>query len=201
MPDPKKYDMDFRPATYFDSADQAPQNTGSGEDTGRSMPGDEDRAASGAIHRNPYGDSCLPDLDEAEVEIARVVLESATFEIISVRARLQGAEIHYSVVDEHEDPHHYSCELKISDQPLTMGELIELIETTDSNLGHSGVVFGFLNLEYKLGENMGRLRRRATVSSSLYPGLCIWYEDAIEEWYLARVGGSSRGEGMERLPW
>lgn len=186
MPDSKKYDMGFRPATYFDSADQAPQNTGSGKDTGRSMSGDEDRAASGTIHRTLYGDFFLPDLDEAEVEIARVVLESVKFDIISVRARLQGAEIHYSVVDEHEDLHHYSCELEISNQPLTTGELIELIETTDSNFGHSGVVFGFLNLEYKRGEDMGRLRRLATVSSSLYPGLCTWYEDAIEEWCAAR---------------
>ena len=186
MPDPKKYDMDFRPAAYFDSSEKTRQNGDFIESTNRSSSGDEDRAASGAIPRTLYGDLFLPNREEEDVEIARVELESATFDVISVRARLQDGKIHYSVVDEYEDLYGWECEPETSDQPLTMAELIELMKNTRSKLDHPGIVFGFLDFKCEYGEDAEDLRNFASVSSWLYPDLHDWYEEAMEEWCEAK---------------
>lgn len=186
MPDPKKYNLDFRPAAYFDSADTTQRNADPVEDTNRSSSGDEDRAASGAIPRTLYGDLFLPNREEEDVEIARVELESATFDVISVRARLQDGKIHYSVVDEYEDLYDWEFEPETSDQPLTMAELIELMKNTRSTLDHPGIVFGFLDFKCEYGEDAEDLRNFASVSSWLYPDLHDWYEEAMEEWCEAK---------------
>ncbi|MDB4305997.1 hypothetical protein N9980_00360 [bacterium] len=190
MPDPKKFDMDFRPA-YFDSAETV--NQGADPIDGITGPSvcDEHRVASGAKPRTLYGDYFLPGREETEVEIATVELESATFDIISVRARLKDGKIHYSVVDEYEDLYGWTCEPGASDQPLTMAELIKLMKTTSSKLGHPGIAFGFLDFKHEYGEDAEGLRNFASVSSDYYPELHDWYEDAMEEWCEERRRGTT----------
>lgn len=199
MPDPKKFDLNFRPAAYFHPAGTKEQDA----DTADAIKGpsgcDEHRPASGAKPRTLYGDYFLPGREETEVEIATVELESATFDIISVRARLKDGKIHYSVVDEYDDLYGWSCEPETSDQPLTMAELIELMKTTSSKLDHPGIAFGFLDFKHESGEEAESLRGFASVSSLYYPELHDWYEDAMEEWCEAKLrdGGPTGGEPVE----
>src|SRR5262249_36592330 len=57
-----------------------------------------------------------------------VTLASVTGDIISIRARRQGARIHFRIVNEYDDETVYYCEPQNSARPLTMGELVDLID-------------------------------------------------------------------------
>ena len=195
MADPKKYDLDFRP-DYFGStaADQKTDGSGGGG-TGATRNG-EAETYSAVRSRSLYGDYFLPHQEETEVEIARIELESWTCDIISVRAQSRGGKIFYSIVDEYEDLYSWSCKPEMSDQPLTMAELIVLMKTTDSTLCHPGIVFGCLEFKHENDEEAEDLRYFASVSSEYYPELHDWYEDAMEEWCEARWRSDKPNAGV-----
>jgi hypothetical protein len=48
------------------------------------------------------GGEYLPDYEQGEVEIARLVLASTTQDVYSVRARWVGSVLRYHIVDEYE---------------------------------------------------------------------------------------------------
>src|SRR5438105_571660 len=58
--------------------------------------------AAGRIHPSFMGGEYLPSCDEDEIEIARVNLQSVTFDVISIRAWRKEGEIFYRVVDEYD---------------------------------------------------------------------------------------------------
>lgn len=163
MPDSKKYDLDFAPESYF-----------GGGDAGRTPPD---------MRSSFFGGAFLPGLDEMETEIVRITLESTTFDIISVRARLEDGRIHYSVVDEYEGKFEYTCKPESSDRPLTMRELIDLMENTAVNDEYFGLVLGMAKYKAWESGDAGSWVHFATVSSDFYPQLGGWYFDAYEEWY------------------
>ena len=76
------------------------------------------------------GGEYLPDLLPDEVEIARATLKSTTMDVISVRARPTKHRIIYRIVDEYYDENlfHYHLIQKTSIRPLTMRQLIALID-------------------------------------------------------------------------
>jgi len=192
MPDSKKYDMDFRPSTYL---------CGDVDSDGHSQvdrPIDETEWT--AQLQNPpsfFGGCCLPALLDNEVEIARIRLESTTFDIISVRASLQNGKIHYSVVDEYEGQTEYTCNPEVSDQPLTMAELIDLMENTDVDLEYSGLVLGMIQQNFECSGDAEQWVHFANVTSDLYPQLGEWYFEAMEEWYEASRAGAQPDERRE----
>jgi len=180
MPDPKKYNLDYRPEDYFHEDIDKNAELISGVATD-----DIDQAA---LTRHPpmfFGGCCLPGLSDNEVEIARVRLESTTFDIISVRARLQNGKIHYSVADEYEGQTEYTCNPEVSDQPLTMAELIDLMENTDVDLEYSGLVLGMIQHNLECPGDAEQWVHFANVTSDIYPQLGEWYFEATEEWYEA----------------
>jgi hypothetical protein len=67
----------------------------------------------------------LPELDPGEVEIARVVLQSTTGDVISIRARRAADHISYRVVDEYETE--FACRPEVSTVPLALEQLLSLI--------------------------------------------------------------------------
>ena len=74
------------------------------------------------------GSEYLPKVSPGEVEIARIVLPQSTLkDIISVRARLRSWRYRYRVVDEYESE--FDIHRKSSISPLTLGQLIDLIQT------------------------------------------------------------------------
>ena len=64
---------------------------------------DEQRKRLGLIHPSFMGGEYLPDCGEDETEIARIELRSTLADVISIRAKRDGSEYVYSVVDEHEE--------------------------------------------------------------------------------------------------
>jgi hypothetical protein len=161
MPDSKKYDLDFAPDSYFGSGD-----------AGRTPPDTGTSFSSGAF---------LPGFDDTETEIVRITLESTTFDIISLRAGLIDEKIHYSVVDEYDGE--YVCKPQSSGRPLTMRQLIDLMEKTETSSGCTGLVLGRAQDGFECTGYAEQWVHFATVSSDFYPQLGEWYFDALEEWY------------------
>ena len=98
---------------------------------------------SGLVDDRPswMGGEYLPDLLPGEVEIARIVIESLTQDVVSIRARRRGSErrIVYRVVDEFESGFDFSP--RSSRQPLSHDELVRLIDNlrqTSSPATNSG---------------------------------------------------------------
>jgi hypothetical protein len=77
------------------------------------------------VHPMFMGGNYLPGMDDGEVEIARIEIASATFDVTCVLARPENGLIRYRVVDEYDGdtlsgPHEMS-----SAKPLTLGELAD----------------------------------------------------------------------------
>src|SRR5262245_37315037 len=108
MPDASRYRFDYRPTSYWNTPDPTVGilSTIKGEERKRLVREllhegqmeeledwmvenltDEERQALGRIHPSFMGGEYLPDLEDYEVEIARVSLASTTADVISIRAR------------------------------------------------------------------------------------------------------------------
>ena len=224
MPDPKKYNLEYRPSTYFPTyrpkqreltlvdiedplvravidylreAGEYEGHTDGDESTESPRLSGQDEAVSANEPATFFGGCCLPNLQEEEIEIARVHLESTTFDIISVRAQKQDGRLLYSVVDEYEGQLEYTCKRESSDQPLTMAEVIDLMESTDVDLDYTGLVLGMIQHRYEYSGDAEQWVHFASVSSNIYPELGAWYEDAMEEWYEANRGTTAHKERGE----
>jgi hypothetical protein len=198
-----EFDMHFRPSAYFGPLDAETflASTIKGEVRRRAILermergelegldpvlaesdlDEEMRTALGRVHPRMMGGEYLPPLQDEEVEIARISLESTTFDQISVRARRDGKRIRYRICDEYETG--FEVRPESSAQPLTMGELIGLIDGADEH----GLVLGPIAGNLDGGSDVDSMRGFVTVSSAFYPQLGAWYEREIGS-YLAKLG-------------
>ena len=126
------------------------------------------------------------------MEIARIVLPLSTLgDVISVRARFRSGRYRYRVVDEYESE--FDIRRKSSIRPLTLGQLIDLIQTgsqPDFTHDGDGLVEGFWNVELQDGAGPGALEecvRFAHVESDHYPELAAWYEERGRQWRIELV--------------
>lgn len=104
----------------------------------------EQRWNLGSIHPSMMGGEYLPRRKPQEVEIARIVIASTTYDTICVNARRIGRRIAYRVVDEYEG----MCldkRARTSTKPLSLGELFDfftqcwnLWECLDANFADHG---------------------------------------------------------------
>jgi hypothetical protein len=142
------------------------------------------------------GGEYLPNYHRSEVEIARIELESTTYDVISLRARPVGSRIKDRLVDEYETE--FRLSQQTSSRPFSLGELIRFVdsaERVDDNGEPSWNQFGFVlsanqcNLE--CGTDLETLRDFTRVSSDYYPDLASHYTVAIEEWYDASLAESA----------
>jgi hypothetical protein len=133
------------------------------------------------------GGSYLPRATASEVEIAGVALASTTGDVISVRARPIPNGIRLRVVDE------YGARFKVKNPvrvvPLSLGELVELIDTTEHE-GMVGLVEAYLDFNWEDGMGSegdpAELQDFAQVVSDFYPQLGAYYEQRAEEWVQRR---------------
>ncbi|MEO7137434.1 MAG: hypothetical protein ABI037_06940 [Gemmatimonadales bacterium] len=139
------------------------------------------------LHPSWMGGEYLPPYLPGEGEIARIVLASTTQDVISVRARRRrsGERIIYRIVDEYHDVpnNRYTCSPQSSVHPLSLGELIQLID----HAGHAG-----LNPDGKsLTDNLCELQEGAspndlcgfvTVESPFYPQLEEYFDWRQKRW-------------------
>ena len=140
-------DLHFRPASYFwphglekhllarvkgaarKSALKALIDAGRIDDVpeflAKSSLSEAERKAIGRIHPALMGGEYLPDLDETELVIASIGIESTTGDVTSVYARRGEGCIHYRVVDEYGGDTLTGVTERTSEKPLSLGELYE----------------------------------------------------------------------------
>ena len=88
-----------------------------------------DRQMLGRIHPMFMGGEFLPKRKTKEVEIARISIQSTTYDVTVLYARLVGQRIHYRVVDEYEGDTLEEPSTRTSTKPLTMGVMIDFFTT------------------------------------------------------------------------
>lgn len=121
------------------------------------------------------------------VEIAHIQMFNPGCDYISVLAEWRDGRIHYQVVDPYPYYWTYRCSPESSDRPLTLGELIQLIDTAEL-VGNScgevetrGLVFSVLEQNLDGGVD-DELRSFIRVTSPFYDDLEFWYALACSEW-------------------
>ena len=99
-----------------------------------------DRKVLESFHPMYMGGNYLPETEDGEVEIARIRIESTTFDVTSVYARPEGGLIHYRVVDEYGGDTLQGPSETTTSAPMTLGEFADfflaawpLMEVLESN--------------------------------------------------------------------
>ena len=88
-----------------------------------------DRQILGRLHPMFMGGEYLPKKKPKEVEIARISIQSTTYDVTVLYARRVGQRIHYRVVDEYEGDTLEEPSTRTSIKPLTMGKMIDFFIT------------------------------------------------------------------------
>ena len=205
MPDLSKYDLDFRPKTYWDLRDvltqidakvtgkvrkdlikKVLQDEGSVPDELLKSPLKKNlRKYLGSIHPSFMGGEYLPELEEADVIIASINLKSTTFDVIVVIARLVESGIEYRVEDEYMDSYpegkdHFKVQPNLSKEPLSFKEIVNLIDNAEEG---GGLIDNAKNFTYEDGGyEPEEYYDFATAESAFYPQLKDWYDEVNEEW-------------------
>lgn len=138
----EKFDLGFRPTTYFAPTDLTKhqilqikdelvrthllhlyeaQKIDEIEEVFKSHQDNGDQY--GAIHPAFMGGQYLPDLAENELEIARLMIRSVTYDITAIYARFDNGKIHYRMADEYEGETLVEPTGLVSDNPLSLGEM------------------------------------------------------------------------------
>lgn len=83
------------------------------------------RTYAGSLHPSLMGGEYLPTTEVAEVQIARIRIDSTTGDVTSLYARIVGQRIAYRVVDEYQGDTLGTRTRRTSSRPLTMGQLVD----------------------------------------------------------------------------
>ena len=125
----------------------------------------------------------LPEPLPGEIEIARIILQSVLMDVISIRAQWRWGRYHYRIVDEYEST--FDISRKSSNKPLTLGQLIDLLQGSSCpDWTHPcGMIEGFWEAEREHGmESLEDNVNFASIESDFYPKLADWYDQRGEEW-------------------
>jgi hypothetical protein len=144
---------------------------------------EEVRTSIGRMHPLFMGGEYLPDYAPGEVEIARIVLQSTTGDVISIRARTDRDGIHYRIVDEYDTGFDFSP--RQSKLPLSMQELVELIDgAAPEGYDQRGLGLCYILANYECAGDLEEwLRDFSRVESDVYPQLSAHYRLVVNEWY------------------
>jgi hypothetical protein len=160
--------------------------TGLNQFLAREALNDEERRAWGLVHPQCMGGEYLPKMDVEDVEIARISLASTTGDQISIRASHAGGTIRYAVLDEYESE--FELAFTESKQPLTLGELIQLIDGSrhceDEQPG--GLLVCHWENMVEWDESLDDAIAFAWIQSSWYPELSTYYAQVASDWCEAK---------------
>jgi len=137
----------------------------------------EDLVMWGRVHPAMMGGEYLPALAEGEVEIARIGLDSTTGDQISIRAQQEDSTIRYRAADEYEST--FLLSIETSEVPLTLGELIRLIDESayDGDCYAGGLVISHLAYNLEGGSDVDDLEGFVSVESAYYQTvLDLWLD-------------------------
>jgi hypothetical protein len=145
---------------------------------------EEDRNAIGRIRPAFMGGEYLPPLLDDEVAIARISLASVTADQTSVRAQRVAGGIAYRIVDEYgEDGPGYLCHPDRSESPLTLAELLAMIDgAQESEIVAMSALIS--NVESGV-DDPDAYRDFVRVGFEFYPQLGAYYAARIEAWFDA----------------
>jgi hypothetical protein len=210
MPNAPTYPLDIGPSSYWDLTNPvaaiignvkgdlrrtmiadvlAPDEQG---EHYRSLLGDLDSDLFDETRHSPLeqidprwmGGEYLPDYLPGEVEIARLVLESTTRDVYSVRARRSArpaARIRYRMVDEYAGV--WRVRPRLSDLPLTMGELVEMIDgATADGADWTDLTDALRDGTLDGSGDVDDAARFVSVSSYHYPALGAYYAHKAARW-------------------
>jgi hypothetical protein len=165
---------------------------------------DQDRESWGRLHPHRMGGEYLPATEEDEVEIARIELASTTADVIQVRARHADGTIAYRIVDEYYDEgSRYDVAPASCAQPLTLGELIDVIDTArrvdegwrfGDDRYDIGLVDSAREFIYEGPGDAEGLRDFVRVSSPFYPELEPYFQLRAEAWVEQRLADPGADE-------
>jgi len=195
------FDLDFRPKSYWVYANARQQlkagqtRVDDGELLGLLDDVVSDEEQSGGMSASAELDMLTaflgrlnhPARGGGAVEIAHIQMFNPGCDYISVLAEWRDGRIHYQVVDPYPYYWTYRCTPESSERPLTLGELIELIDTAEQvsagsdSVESRGLVFGILEQNLDGGVD-NELRSFIRVSSPFYDDLEVWYALACSEW-------------------
>lgn len=137
---------------------------------------DQVRRFTGRLHPALMGGEYLPDLEDEEIEIARITISSTTQDVTVVRARRSGKQIHYRVEDEYEGETLSEHTELISGQPLTLKELEEFFNRAWSIYDNLEMNFAYENYD------IDRMLNFVHPSSEFYPDFASLYVNRIIVW-------------------
>lgn len=129
------------------------------------------------------GGEYLPRTRRNEVEIARVVLQSVTMDVFSLRARWSGGRYHYRVVDEYASA--FELPRRTSRRTLTLDQVIEILEmgySPEWTSHESGLVQLWWEQQRENGYDLDKCVAFAWIESEIYPELPAWYEERASAW-------------------
>tara|TARA_X000000950_G_scaffold95997_1_gene121212 strand:- start:338 stop:853 length:516 start_codon:yes stop_codon:yes gene_type:complete len=164
------FNLDFRPDDYF-------QNKENEDSTDTSI------GLYGFVNSGQY----LPKPSSKEIEICRLVINSATIDITSLRVRRQKDRYIYKMVDEYSSK--FVLPIKTSIKTLKMKDIIKIFDNCErihedfepiDNIGliKPKVVWDKLESKKTSDEINGYLK----VESSFYPEIENYYLFMIEKW-------------------
>ena len=144
-----------------------------------------DREDVAAIHPSLMGGEYLPSFMEGEVEIARVTLASTMMDVTSIRVRKVDGKYNYRIVNEYE--YQFDFEPKTTDTPLSMRELIGVID-------QCGLVTGPRQMNLPGANSLEDVYNFATVTSVFYPNLERHYFEEAQAWLRGKKDEAAREE-------
>ena len=136
------------------------------------------------------------------MEIARLTLESVNNDVYNIRARRSGEHIHYRIVDEYESELTWSP--KASTEPLTMAQLVRMIDTADQGLDWPDFTDGLRDYQISFEEvlpppeDLEELVYFVTVTSEFYPELQAYYEEKASDWYAEKASEWHQAQASDK---
>ena len=212
--DRREFDFEFRPESYWESADAIFANVkgewrrkkirravedGSVDEVPPEVFADslddKIRRKTGAIHPSMMGGEYLPDYLPAEIEVARISLRSTTGDVIALRARPEKTGIAFRWSDEYEEDgggqKYVIRRHGWSQNPLSLDELIELFKsTTCPDYQHNpgaNIIEMFRNDQWDEWGTPEEAVGFASMGSAFYPELAAWYDADSIRWYREKT--------------
>ncbi len=189
--------LDFVPETYWNNLrPDAGKDRNEFERRLRNaiLTGDWSNIRTPSVRFGFQGGDFLPKFLSCEVEIARLAIESTTWDVISLRARPTSRGIAYRVIDEYELK--YSFHPKTTRLPLSMGQLTKLIE----GLNVDGVSASPAAIRREQSADdaatISQMETFVTVSSDFYPALESWYQYEAKCWVKEQLSKLPRVSGL-----
>ena len=142
----------------------------------------------GQIHPSFMGGEYLPDLTESEIEIGRIILESTTGDVDSIRVTRNDDGYSYRIVDEYGSTFEIPEHLRKSTSPLSLREMVDLINNTCRKFEdveeseEPGLVKGYITYMLSEGDKDSEIMSFIRVESEFYPELFDFFEYQKELW-------------------